>query len=347
MKILFPPAKNRTRLAAVAGAFCAIGACIIAPAPLQAQSNRDLDLLLERLEKLAEQRSSNKDAQLRKVLPNVQRAASSGPNAVSAVTDGYRSIEFAGRPASDFVSWRDQNKATLNSNEFRAAAQLHAEYLSITLQRAASEKPEDFVRPSLEYLDKLSNAWSSLFSRQENTPQLQNAMLRTSVRDGVLAKLWELAPFLPDLRNWEFVPGNAEGILDKNIRPFLREQKDSRLVETWDWQMKFEESQFKPRDRSHAVEMFQTRRIPDLKMRQAADRAALGDPVQAARQGVEVLTQFPAHPGFDDWVASVRGWLEEARKNPVAEDAPASRETPGTEPAAPAESPESAAPATQ
>jgi hypothetical protein len=302
-----------------------------------AQTNRELDELLKKLEQLAETRAQSKDAALRKILPEVEKAASTGGYSVGAYADAYRSIELAGRTAlaADFAAWRETNRDVLNSNDFRAAAQLHAEYLVLTLKRSNSEKPEEFIQPSLDYLKSLEDAWSKVFSRQDKPSPMQKQLLEGNVREGLMAKHWDLAAFLPDLRDWEFVPGNAEGILDKNIRPLLRKENDKRIVDTWDWQMKFEESKFSPRDRSHAVEMFKNRRLPALKMRQAEDRAATGDPLRAARDAVVVLTQHPEHPSFDQWVENVRKWLDAARKLPAEtptdappEEQPAAVETP-------------------
>jgi hypothetical protein len=284
-----------------------------------AQSDRDLEQLLKSLEQLADKRTRDKDNAFRQVHNTVREAAASGGAAVNAFTEAYRNIELAGRTAqaSEFQSWRENNRGVLNSNEFRTAAQLHAEYIALSLQRAQSDKPEDFVQPSFAYLRKLEEAWSKLFNRQERPSALQNQLLRPNFREGLMAKNWNLAPFLTNLNEWEFSPGNAEGILEKNIRPHLRKAGDAKLLDTWDWQMKFEEAQFPQRDRSHAWEMFQSRRIPELRMRQAMDKAALGQQLAAARDAVEILGKFPEHPSFDEWVRNVRSWLETARNKPA------------------------------
>jgi hypothetical protein len=170
----------------------------------------------------------------------------------------------------------------------------------------------------MDYLQALAEAEARVFERQDSIPRMQTQLLQTSVRDGLFAKYWNLAPFFTGLEKWEWSPGNIEGILEKNIRPSLREAKDKSLTETWVWQLRQEEERFPASDDSFAAEQFRTRRLPELRMRQAADWHLLGDTLPAAREGLKVLDAFPEHPSFEAWLKSTRSWIE-ALGNPAPE----------------------------
>lgn len=288
---------------------------------LPAQQTQELQKLLEAVEDLAAKRSQQKEAGLRSVLNEIQTDAASGSSAVNSYTEAYKNVELAGKSAQakELQEWKNLNRDQLNSPAFRSAAQLQMQYLALSLRRANSKKPEDFLEPSVDYLKELDASLKER-ARSGQGNRFVAEVMDNDLRNSLIAKERNLAPFFSDVQNWEWVPGNAAGILDKNIRPLFRKNKDPRLVESWDWQISMEEIAFQGNDRSHRSEAFRARRIPELRMQQAADLAFLGRPTQAAQQALGVMSQFPDHPEFDSWVDQTRGWLKESLSSPSDEN---------------------------
>lgn len=249
---------------------------------------------------------------MRQVLDTVETAAKSPQAAGQAYISAYKNVKLAGKvtQAKDSQDWNEKNKDWLHSREFQRAAQLNLEYLALTLRRAASQKPLDFIEPSISYLKTLADAEKTLFNSQEKISPAQKELLSGSVKTSLFAEDWKLAPFLQDVPDWEWSPGNVEGILEKNIRKAYREKKDHRLLETWDFQLAMEQARFADVRKTHELENFRLVRVPTLQIRKATDRALLGETNQAAADAMKILAANQEHPSFETWVGTIRKWLD-------------------------------------
>lgn len=282
----------------------------------------EVDKLKAEFEALFERRALQKQSERRSVMEQVQNAARTPAGASSAYADAYRTVQFAGKTgeAAQFAEWRKNNDSMLNSIPFRTAAQIHLTYLVLTLQRAGSDKPEDFVEPSFQYLKNLMEAKRQL-DRQADSSKQQNELLQQGVDRGIFARAWRLEPFMAGIKNWEMAPANIEGILNNNIRPVYREQKNPALLETWDWQIKLEEEEMRNIRSEHQREVFQNERRPRLLFSKAREHAALGQTMGAVTESMSILRANPSHPDFDKWAEQIRTWLAELaapKEEPVA-----------------------------
>ncbi len=267
--------------------------------------------ILEELERLTERREAQKVAELHTAFERIHEAARTPQAAASAYANAYRDVELRGLSGQTtvFSEWRDRNDRLLASTEFRLAAQFHLRYLALTLQRSTSDNPADFLQPSIDYLKEFVEAERKIDGGSFASRREVRQLLNSSVNRGMFARAWRLRRVLESMDDWEEAPGNVEGILNNNIRPILRETQSPALLDTWDWQLAYERAKQKDVEREHLSEVFEQERIPALLFGRLRDVAALGDPLQAASEGVQILRAFPGHPQFDTWAGQIRQWL--------------------------------------
>lgn len=314
-----PPATFRARFFAL---FLTPALVFSLPAPVAAQPTNDPDRLLERLEKLAEQREQRRQSGLTQVLRLIDQAAASPTSAGQAYIEAYRQTALTGEsaPAAAFAAWRDKNSSWLNSREFRAAAQLHLQYLALTLRRGQSDDPAAFLQPSRNHLENLADAHRNLFSRQENPSQAQRQLLQGNVRESIFAQQWSLAPFFREIKDWEWSAGNFGGIAEKNLRAYHRANQNAEVLAVWDWQIRLEQDLATSSRRGGGDEEFSTQRLPTLRMQRAADAAAIGRPGDAVQEALRILSDpnLQEHTDYEKWVTMTREWIEAMRRSPAA-----------------------------
>lgn len=285
---------------------------------LLAQQAVDPEAIRKEMEKLAAARERAQDRRRQEVLRQVTEAAATPVSAGRFYEQAVRATRFTGRRAQlqDFAEWRKQND-WLGSSEFRAAAQLHLAYLVLTLRRAASDEPEVFVRPSRDYLEDYRQIQSRQFSRQDRAPREQRELLNSAVDGSVISEWLQIAPLIADIEDWEIVPGNFRGILEKNIRKHLREQADPALLQTWDYQIAIETENASDERLEYEREQFDYVRLPQLHFAKARDMLALGETQGALRNILRLMANYPEHGDFDQWAAAVESALAEMEPETV------------------------------
>lgn len=264
------------------------------------------DQILKELEMLEARHKATLRASKTQALAKLQAAAQSGPAAVRLYTKAVEEIQFDGRVVKGqaFQDWQEKNAEILGSREMEIAAQLHIRYLILGLQRGETENGEDFVNPSLTYLRELEDFLLDQ-SKKPPLPQDTRKLLESPAGDGLISKMMFLGPWLPK-NNWEAVPGNFTGILDKNIRPHLLKTKSPFLAQTWDMQIKFEGSRAENGRIDNEIENFNTVKAPALRFAKADARYQIGQRNIAANEILSLIRNNPAHPDFEKWIARLR-----------------------------------------
>jgi hypothetical protein len=212
--------------------------------------------------------------------------------------------------SGEFSEWQKKNSEWLSNPDFRAAVQLHLQYLALSMERAASDRPEDFLVPSRGHLEAVADLQRRFTT--SNPPNQARDVLQMGIKGSLFTQAWQLKPFLKIEGAWADSPGQVEEILQQNIRPILRKQRSADLPATWDWQIQYETDLLVRERRQHVRDQFDNVRRPALLFQQAQARAELGQTARAAADGIKILQAHPAHPEFDSWVEEVSEWLEKA-----------------------------------
>ncbi len=266
---------------------------------------------------LMESKQKETKAQEKKaVLGEVQAAAMNGVAAANFYEKAVEEVQFKGKKdkAAAFIEWKKANGDLMRSKEMQTALLLHLRYLTMALQRKGMEKPETMIPAVLSYVNDLVGD-DKLFADQKQKSAEQKALLDQPLGQSLFAQWLKLGQWLPEDKIWESKPGDVAGILEKNVRPLLREKKDPMLLQTWDLQLKIEAGRITEGRSELQIDKFNKTTSPTLQFKQAQDMALIGEPNRAAVKMVAVLREYPLHPDFANWLAAVRGLL----KTPAAD----------------------------
>lgn len=309
----------------------------------------NVDTILRDLDNIEQQQKQTIVSARQAAMNRLKTGASSGSAAASLYADAVEAVSFEGKAnkVSAVNDWKSANADLLKSKEMQAILQLHLKYLLLSLDRGASDQPALFVAPALAYANELFNA-DSLFTKMEKKSDRPNAerdkqeqalnnqinearkdLLDKSVADGVFAKWLRLGQWLPKADGWELAPGNLAGILEKDVRGQLREQKDAKLIDTWDMEMRLLAERATSGRLEFAATDFNTVTRPKLMFARANDMIIVGQKNRGVNEIYMLVKTYPQHPEFSKWVDRLRELLK--KPEPAAAVAPATT-TPSTSP---------------
>jgi len=311
--------------------YCAVGLALMA-SPLLAQQDGpavNADSILRDLDQIEQQQKQTIVSAKQAALNQLKSAMASGSAATSLYAEAIEAVDFEGKPnkASALGDWKSTNAELLRSKEMQAILMLHLRYLVMSLERGASDDPKLFVAPSLAYANELFNSDSLFFKEQKPdrpnserdkaeralTNQINAAkkdLLDKSVADGVFSKWLRLSQWLPKGDAWELTAGNLAGILEKNVRSQLREQKDPRLIDTWDMEMKLLADRATSGRLEFVAADFNTVTRPKLIFSRANDMILIGQKNRGVSDIYALVKSNPQHPDFSKWVSRLRELLK-------------------------------------
>lgn len=323
------------------------GLFLLATVSLPAQTAQQM---LERLQQLRDQTKLSQDTALADATRRINAAAASPADAVDLYEEAIMATQFAGanRDSRKFREWKEEQDEELDNAVTRQAIQLHLKHLALTLEASRSEDPDEVAKRVQELLPAIVEVKQAMSEPEAGRNRLATSMLDTPVNNGVFSKWLQIGGYIKPGKNWEPTVGNFEGILTKMVRPPLREAKSPQLLQTWDYQIQFEEALAEQADLEAPKRAFQMRRKPELLWGRAQDQAAIGQLGPAVAAMFAVLEQNTLHPRFEAWARELETLLNEAgQPQPAASEAPeAEGASEATDVPAPAATP-AAVPTTQ
>jgi hypothetical protein len=313
----------------------------------------NVDALLRELEQIEQQQKQALLSARQSAMNQIRTGASSGSAAADLYEKAVEAIQFEGirNKGGAFAEWKSNKAALLRTKEVQTALTMHLRYLALSMERKASDKPELFVQPSLTYANELIGADPLFIKLSQSAAQpagsdrdreqraldkeavkLKEELLGRSLNDSIFVKWMRLGSSLPKGEDWELVPGNLSGILEKNVRANLRATKNPALLATYELEMKFLADRVTATRRDHDATEFNTVTRPRLQLARANDLVELGQKNRAVTEIFQLVKTYPQHPDFGKWLQRLRELLAP----------PAPAETPLESPAAePAATPES------
>lgn len=323
----------------------------------------NVEIILKELDQIEHQQKMVIQNARQAALAKLKAATSSGPAAVNLYEEAVEATQFEGKKGkgATFADWKEMNADLLGSKGMQTVVMLHLKYLVLSLERKASGKPELFVQPSLAFAVEVFSADQFFLKQAERSEVLKEEKAlgdRQSIREkedqAVLAKLlpakkeildkpitesvftkWlRLGPWLPKGDDWEAVASNIPGILEKNVRPFLRETKNPQLLETWEFEMKILADRATFGRLEHEVVEFNAFTRPRLQFSRANDMIELGQKNRGVTEIYGMIKTYPQHPDFAKWVQRLRDLLKPAAPAEAAPapEAAATSPAPGTSP---------------
>jgi hypothetical protein len=263
----------------------------------------DPDAILAELKAIKDGRNQTLQQALTQAINSIRELASTPANAGRAYMDAYKAVEFDGKPngAARFAEWRKDKSDLLSTREFQTAAQLHLNYLLLSLQHVADPDNPAQIPAVVAYVNEYSEADRSTKGGLKKSDEAKN-LLEKPVQDGVFAKAFQVSGLLAGQKDWEKAAGNLESILNNSVRAPLRAKNDPRLLETWDLQINLEKNSPTVMATDLSQTNFATIRLPQLQWKKATDAAALGQNASALLVMMEMIRKYPAHPDRGQWI---------------------------------------------
>ena len=315
----------------------------------------NVDSLLNELTAIENKQKQIKSAAKSSILAQIQAAAASGQAAMAFYEQAIQEVRFRGRKdkVTAFLEWKKANNDLLHSKELQSALLFHLRYLMLALQRKDIAKPEALLPATMAYVNDLTKDYPA--APQEDTPNALtkgahkpspgdlaktiNEILNKPMGQVVIADWLQLGEWLPDEKNCEPQAGNVAGILEKNIRPIMRDSKSPQLLQTWDLQMKFEADSITNGRYAHKADIFNTVTRQKLLFQRAQDMIVLDQPNRAVAEMIALVKASPEHPDFQTWVTKIRELI-----NRPATPAPSAAVPSASTSSAPAPAPAKTAP---
>lgn len=268
--------------------------------------------MLQKLRELRERRQQDFQKSVEAKINTIRSAVGSGSAAANLYTDAVGQVEFSGvdRQGPKFSEWKKNNAAMLRSREFQAAVQLHLQYIILTLQRAQTPDVGALLPQVSAYLTKLMETEELLARQEGRVPGEQRALLDKPLTDSVFTRAYGLGEELSKAGDWPMTPRNAGSLLDRVVRPIMREKKDPALLSTWDYQIRLEQVRAEATQRDIDKTKFEREVKPSLEWKKALDQAALGQQDAAKRQMFQLIMANPGHPEFDTWCDQLEKMLK-------------------------------------
>ncbi len=299
-----------------------IAATFLSLSLLQAQQQDaappDLNALAKEIAALELKQKQSKLSEKSLLMAKIQAASASGSAAANFYADAVEAVQFEGKPGKGeaFQEWRKSHEDLLRSKEMQTAVQLHLKYLLLAIQRKDMDKPEAQLPALMDYVGDLIAA-DDLFvlappppvdGKKKKAPSQdeRTALLDKPLGQSVFSQWLRLEPWLPEAKLWEAKPGDVAGILEKNIRPLLREAKSPNLIQTWDLQMKVEADRITTGRSDYQADSFNTVTRPQLLFKRAQDMILLGQPNRGLGEIMVLVRTYPTHPDFAQWLGKIR-----------------------------------------
>ncbi len=297
----------------------------------------NVDAILRDLDQIEQQQKQAAQSARISAISQIKAAASSGAAAANLYEKAIEDTQFDGtrNKGGSYAEWKASKTDVLRTKEVQAALVMHLRYLVLSLERKGSDKPELFAPVALDYAVELA-ALDPLFLKQgefikdaankkseevvvqKEAVKMKEELLNKSLAESVFVKWLRLGSLLPGGDNWELTPGNISGILEKNVRPFLRTEKNPKLLETWEFEMKVLADRITFGRLEHQAAEFNAVTLPRLRFSRANDMVEIGQKNRAAADIYNMVKTYPQHPAFSKWVQRLRELLKPAEPIPAA-----------------------------
>lgn len=286
--------------------------CLFAVAPLSAQNPGQLANAdqIKQLDQLAETCRAKLQTKRFFAQSEAQAASASGLASVSFYLKALAGTRYRDNPQG-FSDWKRKNEGIITSMPFQTAAMLQLRYLVLALKRSDSTDAYAQVPEYFSYLNSLAAAFPSTVigtksGRNGVAKQVQEALalLGQPISKTSVAQWLDVASLMPS-SDFEQVPGNYAGIMEKNVRGPLRDRKDPRLIATWDAQINLESKLAQQQD----ADSYRRKRYPSLVIDRAEDLVLVGQKDKAIGEVITLIKGNPDNPSAMQWIQSARQML--------------------------------------
>ena len=280
----------------------------------------DPTAMLKELTQLQEKQKENLTRNRAQLIQKLADAAQSAEKSLDVYFEATMAMNFAGanRENTMFKEWKDKEKPKWASKDFQAALRFYLYYMAISLRKGADE-PQATLMPALIGYCRDYLASRSIVRDQE--------IMKKPLGSYIIANWLQVSPLLTKGEEWELIPGNIDGIFEKSVLPYWRENKSPYLVDYWDRKIADEAADSEESGLESSAGKFNLLRRPSLMWSRAQEYIVLGQSNRAYNEMFAILKAYPSHPQFATWANTL--------KEKLSPPAPAPAESPVVEPSVP------------
>jgi len=258
----------------------------------------DAKAMLQGLQDIKEKQTSSAKSQLTHTIADFTAASSEDGAALNFFVEAVRVTRFVGQLRED-AAFREWQKTTLPKLK-PAAIRTALRYTTISLQRAAGAT-DDQIFPVL-----LAYAQDTL----EELPDIgEQEIMQQPVADNIFARWYNIGDKLTGLTDWEGSPANVDSMYQKVLLPFMRKNRDPRVIQYWDSKILTEKSQASSASAAFNTDRFNLTRRPALLWSRAEDEVVIGQRDQGITDMYNLVQAFPSHPDAGKWIKELQALL--------------------------------------
>ena len=294
----------------------------------------DLKALLDTLKKIKETRSTSEKLLESRVMQDFRTASASNATAIAFYEQAISAIQYDGKnhDRADFKDWLKDNDDDLKSDAMQNAVRLHLNYAILTLQRAKGATTKQLEPALMAHISALLAAGAGdteilrkrdkaqemkdlgvkvpaiKGKKQQNEPLFWTQdMINTSVTGSIFVQWYGVQKMFSDLKDWEQVPGNIDGMYQNTLLPYYRLNKDIRAVAYWDDKIQKDAKQASSTGLSFKIEQFNSVKRPQLLWKRAQEMLTIGQRNRAINEMLGIIKSFPDHPDLPGWLTQLEG----------------------------------------
>ena len=307
----------------------------------------DLKSLAQTLKDITAKRAATEKSLATKLQQDFRAASASNADAIAFYDRAILAVE-PDKTHADLADWEKSDAA-------QNAARLHLSYLLLTLQRAGGATTKQLEPALLAHIGALTAAGAAddvIQYKRERTQELKDAgfhspnakgktppgkiplfweqdLIKKSVKNSVFVQWYGISKIFDDVKEWEFAPGNADGMYQTTLLPYYRQTKDPRLLVYWDNKIQQEAQDAAKSFATFKVDQFNSVRRPQLVWKRALDMIAIGQRNRGMTDMLTLVKTYPDHPDLRDWISQLEALLPGAPA-PDASPAATGTDTPAT-----------------
>ena len=330
MTFLFPPMKIRSLGCVI------VFSCVLA-SPLWAQDASPVDLkaLTALLKQIKEMRTATEKSKVDRVLQDFRAAAASNDAAIAFYAQAIGATQFDGKTheLTEFQEWKKREADNLKSAAMQNAARLHLSYALLTIQRAGgmtTKQLEPALSAHIAAVTAAGAADAAVLARREKAQDLKEAghrqnnggkqpekeplfwdqdLIKRGVDNGIFVQWYGISKTFANLKDWETSPGNLDGIYQKTLLPYYRQNKDPRVIAYWDDKIQQEAQKASSSALSFKIDQFNKVTRPQLLWKRATDMEVIGQRNRALGEMMSLVKNFPDHPDLAEWISTLESML--------------------------------------
>ena len=298
----------------------------------------DTRVLTETLKQIKEKRAAAEKTMEGRAVADIQAAASSNAAAIAFYENAIAATQYDGKDhdRAEFQDWKKDHADELKSDAVQSAVRLHLSYLLLTLQRAKGATTQQLEPALLAHIAAVLAAGAGDVEIQRKRDKMQemkdagikppggqgkkpsaleplfwtqDMIIKQGVTSSLFVDWYGIQKLFTNLKDWDPIPGNIDGMYQATLLPYYREKKDARVLAYWDGKMQKEAQEASNTGLTFKIDKFNLVRRPQLLWKRAGEMLTIGQRNRAIGEMFGLIKSYPDHPDQPAWISQLEGMI--------------------------------------